>query len=80
LTMTVHVKLFSRFRRHLPNEAQGEANVELPEGATVAQLLDQLQISSRVQLVSVNGEPEPDRERVLQQDDSIRIFPFVVGG
>jgi sulfur carrier protein ThiS len=78
--MTVHVKLYSRFRRHLPKEAQGEANVELPEGATLAQLLDQLSISGRVQLVSVNDEPEPDRDRILQQGDNVRIFPFVVGG
>lgn len=78
--MTVHVKLFSRFRRHLPEETRGEADVDLPQGATVAQLLDQLQISGRVQLVSVNGAPEPNRDRVLREGDSVRIFPFVVGG
>jgi sulfur carrier protein ThiS len=78
--MTVHVKLFSRFRRRLPKEARGEADVELPQGATVAQLLQHLDISGRVHLVSVNGEPEPDRERVLCEGDSVRIFPFVVGG
>ena len=78
--MTVHVKLFSRFRRHLPEESRGEADVELPRGATVAQLLDHLQISGRVQLVSVNGDREPDRERVLKEGDSVRVFPFVVGG
>jgi len=80
LEMTVHVKLFSRFRRHLPEEARGEADVELPRGATVAQLLEHLGIKGRVQLVSVNGDPEPDRERVLQECDSVRVFPFVVGG
>jgi sulfur carrier protein ThiS len=78
--MTVHVKLFSRFRRHLPEEARGEADVELPQRATVAQLLQQLGIDGRVQLVSVNGDPEPDRERILQHGDTVRIFPFVVGG
>jgi sulfur carrier protein ThiS len=78
--MTVHVKLFSRFRRHLPEATRGEADVELPRGANVAQLLDHLQISGRVQLVSVNGDPEPDRERVLKDGDRVRIFPFVVGG
>jgi sulfur carrier protein ThiS len=78
--MQIHVKLFSRFRQLLPKEAQGEAYLELPEGATVAQLLEHLNISGRVQLVSVNGEPEPDRDRVLRQGDRIRIFPFVVGG
>ena len=78
--MTVHVKLFSRFRRHLPESARGEADVELAQGATVAQLLEHLSINGRVQLVSVNGDPEPDRERVLEEGDRVRVFPFVVGG
>lgn len=78
--MHIHVKLFSRFRQHLPQEAKGEAYVELPEGATVAQLLEHLEISGRVQLVSVNSKPEPDRDYVLHAGDRVRIFPFVVGG
>jgi sulfur carrier protein ThiS len=78
--MQVHVKLFSRFRRHLPEEARGEATVEVARGATVARLLDELELTGRVGLVSVNDEPEPDRDRVLHEGDRVRIFPFVVGG
>jgi sulfur carrier protein ThiS len=78
--MVVQVKLFSRFRQLLPQEARGEAEVQVPEGATVARLLDQLGVQGRVQLVSVNGEPEPDRDRVLHDGDCIRVFPFGVGG
>ena len=78
--MQVHVKLLSRFREHLPREAKGEAVLELPEGATVGQLVEQLEIVHRVRLIVVNGEPENDRDRVLQNDDTVRIFPVVVGG
>ncbi|MBN1661055.1 MAG: MoaD/ThiS family protein [Anaerolineae bacterium] len=82
--MNIYVKLFSRFREHLPAEARGEATLDLPEGATIASLLDHLGISARAQarvhLVSVNDQPEPDRERVLLDGDQVRIFPFVVGG
>jgi len=78
--MKVYVKLFSRFREHLPAEAHGEASVDLPAGTTIAGLLDHLGISARVQLVSVNDHPEPDRDRALHAGDEVRIFPFVVGG
>ncbi|HSJ58627.1 MAG TPA: MoaD/ThiS family protein [Anaerolineae bacterium] len=78
--MNIDVKLFSRFREHLPAEARGEATLRLPDGTTIAGLLDHLGISARVQLVSVNDQPEPDRDRVLHDGDSVRIFPFVVGG
>ncbi|MGD8627409.1 MAG: MoaD/ThiS family protein [Anaerolineae bacterium] len=76
----IDVRLFSRFRQHLPRQARGQATVELPEGATVAILLRELGIDGRVGLVTINGEPEPDRRRVLHADDEVYIFPFVVGG
>jgi sulfur carrier protein ThiS len=78
--MVVHVKLFSRFRQLLPREARGEAQVQVPEGATVAQLLDQLGVEGRVQLISINGRPEPNRDRTLHDGDRVRVFPFGVGG
>ena len=78
--MQVHVELFSRFREHLPPETKGKATVRLPEDATVADLLAHLSITGRVQLVSVNKEREPDRARILQDGDRVRILPFAVGG
>jgi sulfur carrier protein ThiS len=78
--MQVHVKLFSRFREHLPPEARGEATIELPAGATVEHLLDHLGIGRRVRFIAVNGERENDRDRVLCDGDAVRIFPIVVGG
>jgi sulfur carrier protein ThiS len=78
--MVVQVKLFSRFRELLPREARGEAQVQVPEGVTVAGLLEQLGVQGRVQLISVNDEPEPERERVLHDGDRVRVFPFGVGG
>jgi len=78
--MQVHVKLFSRFREHLPREVRGEATLDLPDGATVADLLDRLGIVRRVQLIAINDEPETDRARVLHEGDRVRVFPFVVGG
>ena len=63
--MRIRVKLFSWFREYLPAKAGGEATVELPEGATVAGLLMHLRIDRHIESVIVNGQPEPDGERIL---------------
>jgi sulfur carrier protein ThiS len=78
--MQLHVKLFSRFRERLPREARGKATIELPSGTSVGHLLDHLGIAGRIQLISINGEPETDRSRPLHDGDTVHIFPFVVGG
>jgi molybdopterin converting factor small subunit len=78
--MVVHVRLFSRFRDHLPRDARGEATVDLPEGATVQTLISHLGITRRVKLITVNGERVTDRNRALREGDGVRIFPVVVGG
>ena len=78
--MHVHVKLFSRFREYLPREARGETSVELHDGATVADLLDHLSIVQRVKLITINDQPETNREQILHDGDTVRIFPVVVGG
>jgi sulfur carrier protein ThiS len=78
--MQVQVKLFSRFRRYLPQEAHGETVLELAEGAQISQLLAQLGIAEHVKLVTVNGVPRTDWAEALHEGDSIKIFPVVVGG
>lgn len=84
MTITVHVRLFSRFRSVLPAEARGRTSVELPAGATVARLLEALGLDDgahgRVKVVNVNGQPHSDPDHMLHDGDSVRIFPFVVGG
>ena len=78
--MQIHVRLFSRFRDKLPAEAKGEAIIELPECATVGQLLAYLGTEERVKLINVNGEQVSDRRFVLHDGDSVRVFPIAVGG
>jgi molybdopterin converting factor small subunit len=78
--MQVHVKLYSLFREHLPREARGEAILDLADGATVDDLVGQLGITRKVKLITVNGERDIDRSQPLRDGDSVRIFPFVVGG
>jgi molybdopterin converting factor small subunit len=78
--MQVHVKLFSHFRERLPRETGGAATVDLPDGATVEDLLAHLSVAERVKLISINNEPETDRQRALRDGDAVQIFPPVVGG
>jgi molybdopterin converting factor small subunit len=78
--MQVHVKLYSRFQAYLSPEAQGEAILELPVGATVGDLLARLGIDEHVNLLSVDGRRETDWARVLHDGAMVRIFPIVVGG
>ena len=78
--MLVHIKLFSRFRELLPRDARGEADIDLPPKTTVEQLLDHLGVTGTVKLIDVNGTRETDRACLLREGDTVRIFPFVVGG
>jgi molybdopterin converting factor small subunit len=78
--MQVQVKLFSRFREHLPPEARGEATIQLPDGATIDDLVDRLGIVRRIKLITINGERQADYSRRLYDGDKVRIFPVVVGG
>jgi sulfur carrier protein ThiS len=78
--MLVHIRLFSTLRPLLPPEARGATSLELPDGSSVADLLDHLGIADPVKLVTVNGTPETHRDRVLSDGDTVLVFPPVVGG
>jgi molybdopterin converting factor small subunit len=78
--MQVHVKLYSRFRELLPREARGEATIQLPQGATLTDLLAHLGVTGRVKLITINDERQDEWARPLKDGDRVRILPFAVGG
>lgn len=77
--MEVHLQLYSILREKLPPEAKGRAVMQLDENASLADLLEELNITRRV-VISVNGEHETDRSRQLQDGDEIKIFSSISGG
>ena len=77
--MEVHLQLYSILREKLPPEAKGRAVMQLDENASLADLLEELNITRRV-VISVNGEHETDRSRHLQDGDEIKIFSSISGG
>ncbi len=78
--ITVHVKLFATLRRHYPNLGIGEATpVELPDGATIGQLIEHLRLpANEVKVVFVNGIVR-EGEYALSDGDEVGIFPAVGG-
>jgi thiamine biosynthesis protein ThiS len=77
--LEVHLQLYSILRDKLPPEAKGFAVVQLEEGDTLADLLNELDIKRRV-VISVNEVHETDKSRRLQDGDEVKIFSSVSGG
>lgn len=77
----VNVKLFATLRRYYPHLRVGEAlEMELPEGTTVGQLMNHLNLpTEQVRVVFVNGVAR-DENYVLNSGDEVGVFPPVGGG
>jgi sulfur carrier protein len=57
--------------------------VEVPDGATIADLLEQLGLAKRLIVVERNGEPVPRNERAttpLAAGDRLELVRAVAGG
>ena len=82
--MQVDVKLFASLRRKLPPGSgcpAGKGTVELPDTATLADLILRLDIPPDLaQMVLVNGEQTREFGRALTDGDQVSIFPPVAGG
>jgi len=79
--ITVDVKLFATLRRQFPDLKVGEAmSVELPEDATVAELVNELALpEEQVKVVFVNGTIQKE-DYGLTDGEEVGIFPPVGGG
>ncbi len=77
--MEIHLQLYSVLREKLPSDAKGRTRMQLDEGATLADLLNELGINLKV-VISVNGDYEPDKSRQLRNGDHVRIFSAISGG
>ncbi len=77
----VKVKLFATLRRYSPELGVGEGmEVELPEGATVGQLVNHLGLpADHVRVVFINGIAR-DESYTLSDGDEVGMFPPVGGG
>ena len=81
MTMRVRVKLFAALSRYFKNATPGTAfGLEVPEGATLADLVRQLKLPhEEVKVFFVNGRARP-MDWHLGADDEVGIFPLIAGG
>ncbi len=79
--MRVTVHLHTILQRPSPEGLQRVIEVELPAGATLAQLIDVLEIELPMDavLTAVNGRTA-GLERALANGDQVRIMPAMSGG
>ncbi|HSM70019.1 MAG TPA: MoaD/ThiS family protein [Anaerolineales bacterium] len=77
--MQINVKLFGILRDQLPATQKGKTQVELQDGASVADLLAHLNITRRVE-VAVGDDIEADMDHILTNGDQVDIFTAIGGG
>jgi sulfur carrier protein ThiS len=83
--VNIEFKLFADLMRYLPaNARQQSVSVEMPEGATIGDLMDRFRVpKEQAHLVICNGLFIPPSEREtyqLQDRDTIALWPPVAGG
>lgn len=75
--MRISLKLMGMLRQHAPENGE----LELPEHATIEDVIKTLKLQSEaIQVFSVNGAIERDRQRQLNDADELTILPPVGGG
>jgi sulfur carrier protein ThiS len=83
--MKITLKLFASLGHYLPEGARANAvAVEVPEGATAHQVLDQFNVPrAKAHLVMVNGvylDAAARDSRSLHAGEALAIWPPVAGG
>lgn len=78
-TMEIHLQLYSILRDKLPPEAKGRTVLELKDGAVLADILNEFDITKRV-VISVNDKHITDDSFQLQNGDQVKIFTSIGGG
>ncbi len=79
--MQVEVKLFANFRDYLPPKSRSYAYLlDLDEGATIRQALENLKIPSGLPMILLVNGIHKQADDILQPGDVLSVFPPVAGG
>lgn len=76
--MKVKLTLHGILRDYLPRQAKGKTTLELREGTTIDEVVQQLKIKQNAS-AAVNGV-EAEGSYVLQEGDHLQMFRLVAGG
>ena len=77
--LEIHVQLFSILRDKLPPDRKGRVVLHLDDGATIKDLLRELDINRRV-AISINDIQERNQSRKLEDGDKVKVFSSISGG
>lgn len=77
--IAVDVQLFSILRHRPDGKVRGQVTLELPDGATVADVLSELDVPDLPIVISVNDQ-QADSSTALHDGDEVEIIPAVAGG
>lgn len=79
--MRIQVKLYATMRRFKPDLARGTAlPLDAPPGATVDWVVKRLGIPDNVPLVAMVDSTVCRLDHVLDEGDTLSLFPPVAGG
>ena len=83
--MKLRIKLYASLKPYLPaGTPKNDADIEIPEGATVQSVLDSFNMPEGLyKLVLVNGvfiTPETRAKRIFVENDVFAVWPPVAGG
>lgn len=79
--MKIQVKLFGNVRIYQPAYSSGQVlHIELPAGATVADLIAKLGIPPGAAVLAMVRGRVQKREFALAEGDEVSLFPPVSGG
>ena len=76
--MEIHLTLHGILRDYLPPKLRGKTTLDLPDNATIAQVVNQLQIKQNVS-AAINGS-EVETDHILQDGEDLHLFRFIAGG
>jgi sulfur carrier protein ThiS len=79
--MKIEVALYATLARYLPPDAQNrKASIEVKDGATVREVMNQLGIPQDLpNILLVNGRQAPE-DAILKDGETLSIFPPLAGG
>ncbi len=80
--MRISVNLYAYLRYYLPpaEKSVQEKEWEMPEGSTVGQILERLQMPKEVRVTVLLNNNSVDAKAVLKEGDIIHILPQIAGG
>ena len=79
--MRIEVRLFATFAAYLPpGSRDGAATLDVPDGATVADVARVLGISAALARISLVNGHEATPDRPLMRSDIVDLFPPLAGG